>query len=413
MISPVVPNHSGTGTEKRGAAHLHALARNCRVHLIIFADAASLKEPLLESLRTICQTVVVVPVPWITSPLWRKIRIPLFATISEIIRPTMTYMTPSDAQIRTGIAGLDVTGFDTVFCFRIVSALIFDRMKRLTSITAKQKIVDFDDIELISIRRALEFSQDGFELELIQKISAWRFERNENRLLRTYDDVLVCSDLDKKILQKKALPATVHALPNSVPLQPITPPLTERDTLHILFVGLMRYGPNRDGAVWFCREILPLIRKQSKARCRLSIVGFDPPDQVQAMAKEIEDVAVTGGVESVAPYYDDCDLVIAPIRFGGGTRIKILEAMSYQKPVVTTTIGAEGIDIEDGLNIMIGDSPESFASACVTLLESASRRHAMGQKGRKCIEEKYSAGVVSDTLNRILHTSICERTRPG
>lgn len=402
MISPVVPNHSGTGTEKRGATHLDALARNCRVHLIIFADATSLKEPLLESLRAICQTLVVVPVPWVASPLWRKIRIPLFAAVSEFIRPTTHYMMPSDAQMRRGIAGLDITGFDAVFCFRIVSALIFDRMQRFTSITAKRKIVDFDDIESISIRRGLEYSQGGFELDLIQKIAAWRFERNENRLLRTYDDVLICSDLDKKILQQKALPATVHALPNSVPLQPITPPPPERDTLHILFVGLIAYGPNRDGILWFCREILPLIRKHANTRCRLSIVGLNPPGEVQALAEEIDDVAVTGYVESVRPYYDDCDLVIAPIRFGGGTRIKILEAMSFQKPVVATTIGAEGIDIEDGRNIMIGDSPESFASACVTLLESASRRHAMGQEGRKCIEEKYSADVVAGRLNRIL-----------
>ncbi|MFZ5932162.1 MAG: glycosyltransferase family 4 protein [Pseudomonadota bacterium] len=283
-----------------------------------------------------------------------------------------------------------------------MSAKTFDRMKRLSSIAARRKIVDFDDIESINIKRALEFSQNGFELDLIQKIAAWRFERAENRLLRTYDDVLVCSDLDKKTLQKKALPATIHALPNSVPLQPVMPPLQARDTLHILFVGLMHYGPNRDGAIWFCKEILPLIRKQSKARCRLWIVGYGPPGDVAALAEEFDDVVVTGGVESVAPYYDDCDLVIAPIRFGGGTRIKILEAMSYQKPVVTTMIGAEGIDIKDGLNIMIGDSPESFASACVSLLESASLRHTMGQEGRKCIEEKYSAGVVSDTLNRIL-----------
>ena len=198
--------------------------------------------------------------------------------------------------------------------------------------------------------------------------------------------------------------ATLHALPNSVPLQPVTPPLPARDTLHILFVGLMHYGPNRDGALWFCKEILPLIRKQSKARCRLSIVGYGPPDEVVALAEEFDDVVVTGGVESVAPYYDDCDLVIAPIRFGGGTRIKILEAMSYQKPTVTTTIGAEGIDIKDGLNIMIGDSPESFARACVTLLENPGLRHTMGQEGRKCIEEKYSAEVVADTLNKILHT---------
>ena len=401
MISPIVPDHSGTGLHKRGAAHLNALARNCRVHLIIFADPPSMKEPLLESLRTLCQTVVLVPVTQIHNPLWKKINIPLFAVISEIIRPTIQYTRPSGAQIRQGITGLDRTDFDAVFCFSMVSTLIFDRMKQFISITAKRKIVDFNDIESISLGRALEYNQHGFEIGLIQKITALRYKRIENRLLRTYDDVLVCSDLDKNILQKKALPATVHTLPNSVSLQPVMPPMPERDTLHILFVGLIAYGPNRDGILWFCRDILPLIRKQAKTRCRVSIVGPYPPAEVQALA-EIEDVVVTGYVESVKPYYDDCDLVIAPIRFGGGTRIKILEAMSFQKPVVATTIGAEGIDIEDGRNIMIGDSLESFAGACVALLESASRRHAMGQEGRKCIEEKYSAEVVAGRLNQIL-----------
>jgi len=229
-----------------------------------------------------------------------------------------------------------------------------------------------------------------------------RIKKIENDLLRTYQDVLVCSDLDKKLLQSRSPQAVIHVIPNSVPLQPVSPPLKDRHMLHILFVGLMNYGPNGDGALWFCKEILPLIRKQSKARCRLSIVGYSPPNEVMALAKEFDDVIVTGGVESVAPYYDDCDLVIAPIRFGGGTRIKILEAMSYQKPVVSTTIGTEGIDIEDGRNILLADTPDAFARACVTLLESAALRQRLGREGRKRLEEKYSESVVSEKLNRIL-----------
>ncbi len=399
MITPCAPDENGSGTFKRAAAHLKTLCGIYRVHLLIFTHDPVIPESRLEWLKSQCVSVVIIPSTKLDP---RGPSLPPKATMEEIFNSELYSGLPSDNWLLRAVNKLGMTGFDAIFCFRISSALLLNRMQRVTSISARRKIVDFDDIESISKKRAAKFVKMGIEIAVINKIIYWRLQKIENDLLRTYQDVLVCSDLDKKLLQSRGSKAAIHAIPNSIALQPVTPPLQERDTLHILFVGIMSYAPNEDGVIWFCREILPLIRNQTKCRLRVSLVGYHPPHKVADLAKEIDDVTVTGGVESVAPYYKDCDLVIAPIRFGAGTRIKILEAMSFQKPVVSTTIGAEGIDIEDGLNIMIGDSPESFASACVTLLENTSRRLAMGQQGRKCIEEKYSAEVVAGRLEQIL-----------
>lgn len=397
MITPWVPDENGSGAHKRAAAHLKALTRNYRVHLLIFTNRSEIPASHLEWLGSLCVSVVIIPVPEAVRPAG----IPPKAIIRELLQSQLYRELPGGIWLPRALNDLGATSFDAVFFFRISSALLLNRMLRLTSISTRRKIVDFDDIESISKKRSEKFVKAGTELAIVNKIIYMRLKKIENDLLRTYQDVLVCSDLDKKLLQSRSAQAVIHAIPNSVPLAPIVPPDPERPILHILFVG-SGHAPNRDGILWFCGDILPLIRKQSQLRCRLSIVGVDPGAEVLALAK-LDDVIVTGGVESVAPYYNDCDLVIAPIRFGAGTRIKILEAMSYQKPVVTTVIGAEGIEIEDGRNILLADSPQDFARACIALLENRGLRLRIGEEGRKCVEEKYSAQVVADRLNQILH----------
>ena len=144
----------------------------------------------------------------------------------------------------------------------------------------------------------------------------------------------------------------------------------------MLFVGTLGYGPNQDGIVWFCNEILPRIRASSSRKVKLAIVGFNPPAEVKAL-ESAGDIVVTGGVESVAPYYRESDIVIAPIRYGSGTRIKILEAMSHRRPVISTTLGAEGIEVTPGENIMIGDTPEAFAASCLELIQNMRQRRTL------------------------------------
>ena len=166
-------------------------------------------------------------------------------------------------------------------------------------------------------------------------------------------------------------------------------------------MGSLGYGPNQDGIVWFCSEILPRIRKSSSRNVKLTIVGFNPPAEVRAL-ESAGDIVVTGGVESVAPYYRDSDIVIAPIRYGSGTRIKILEAMSHRRPVISTTLGAEGIDVRPGADIMICDTPEAFAASCLELIQDGGRRRSIAQLGRRLIEEKYSDRTIAAAVNKAI-----------
>jgi|GEM_PF-2381342 len=404
MISPWIPDKTGFGSQKRCAMHLSVIASLYRVHLIIFTHTPINSAALPESIKAICASIQIIPVAPPHSPSG-IFRLPLAATLREFVQPSLYRINTTDDALRKAVDALHITKFHIAFCFRIPSAVLLGRLMQLTSISAERTVVDFDDIESISLSRAQKFTHDGFEKAIISKIYLRRLIKFENYLLQTYDDVLVCSDDDRKVIQNRDHRATIHTIPNSVPLQPAPQVLQDRDVLNILFVGIMTYGPNRDGVIWFCRDILPLIRNQTKIRCGVSLVGFDPQADIQALAS-LDSVIVTGGVESVRPYYENCDLVIAPIRYGAGTRIKILEAMSFQKPVVSTTIGAEGIDVEDGRNILLGDNPDAFARACVELLESAAMRQSMGREGRKCVEEKYSESVVAEKLNQLLTSQL-------
>jgi len=263
--------------------------------------------------------------------------------------------------------------------------------------------VDYDDIESVVHVRSNAFASDskGFEQGFIEKIMLWRLKKTENNFLRSFQDVLVCSEQDKQTLELRNPLAKIHAVPNSVPLEAIQENNRNNEEFNILFVGTMSYGPNEDGILWFCNEILPLIREKTKIALSLYIVGFNPPQSVRDLEK-IENVTVTGGVDSVAPYYQESDIVVAPIRYGGGTRIKILEAMGFQRPVVSTTMGAEGINIRHGHNILIADTPEDFAKCCVELMENDTCRQDISVKARKCIEKEYSDIVIGQKLRRII-----------
>ena len=139
----------------------------------------------------------------------------------------------------------------------------------------------------------------------------------------------------------------------------------------------MSYPPNAHGAQFLANEIFPLIRKQIKQELRLFIVGFNPTAQVKALARD-NDIEVTGGVDSVQPYYAAADVVVAPLCSGGGTRIKILEAAAHNRPIVATTIGAEGIEFVKDQEILVADDAQSFADKVIEVLadENAAQRIA-------------------------------------
>jgi glycosyltransferase involved in cell wall biosynthesis len=169
----------------------------------------------------------------------------------------------------------------------------------------------------------------------------------------------------------------------------------------LLFVGFMRYGPNIDAVRFLHREIVPILRSACREPFTLSLVGMNPPAWMRDLGRE-PGIEVTGRVDSVEPYYRRAAIAVCPIRYGGGTRIKILEAMSFGRPVVATTVGAEGIDAEPGRDILIADTPRAFAEACLGLLRDPALRESIGASGRALVERSYAEPVVAAHLHALL-----------
>src|SRR5262249_29744308 len=156
----------------------------------------------------------------------------------------------------------------------------------------------------------------------------------------------------------------------------------------IVFTALMNYPPNIDAASWFCDEILPIVRSRHP-EVSFKIVGDKPSPRVLALGKR-KGVRVTGRVPDIRPYLADSLALVVPLRSGGGTRLKILEAMAMARPVVSTCLGAEGLEITGGVNILLADTPEKFAEHIFALLAAPQLGRRLGSMGRNLVETKYN-----------------------
>jgi glycosyltransferase involved in cell wall biosynthesis len=307
---------------------------------------------------------------------------------------------PSDSAFEQAKYIALAEAYDKVFCFRIRAALAFLELDRRFPLCFDRTIVDFDDIESFAIARSLSYLKKklGREETVVRRIRVERLRRIEDRLLKLFDSTIVCSATDRDILASRVPGVNIKVIRNCVRLGEV-PARSGSDGVHrVLFVGTMNYKPNIDAVRWFCNHIWGKMRAAASQPSVLSIVGHRPPAEVLALA-EIDGVRVVGSVEDVRPYYEESDIVVAPIRFGSGTRIKIVEAMSMAKPVVATTVGAEGLEVVAGRDILIADTEERFAEACVALLNDSSFRMRIGIAARKCIEAKYAEeAAVSELL---------------
>jgi glycosyltransferase involved in cell wall biosynthesis len=176
-------------------------------------------------------------------------------------------------------------------------------------------------------------------------------------------------------------------------------PLPQEDVFPaLLFIGDMSYVPCVDAMLYFCREVLPRIRNVV-SEVELWIVGKDPLPEVARLGNN--GVHVTGQVDSVMPYYERSTVCVVPLRAGGGTRLKILEAMALGRPVVSTTIGCEGLDVVDGEHLLIADSPERFVEKTVRLLEDRMLYRHIATNGRQLVVARYDWDVIARQLMQV------------
>jgi polysaccharide biosynthesis protein PslH len=227
-----------------------------------------------------------------------------------------------------------------------------------------------------------------------------RFERDA---LRRFDLVLAVSNADADTFERLypgALRSPAHVVQTGVDTQFFQPLGTSVRPAHMVFTGSMDWLPNEDGMQWFVRDILPLVRRDEPA-ATLSIIGRSPTPAVRRLAEQ-PGIEVTGRVDDVRPHVAAGAVYVVPLRIGGGTRLKIFEAMAMAKAVVSTTVGAEGLPVTHDRDVVIADDPARFASEIVRLVRDTDGRQRIEQEARRLVVEKYDWSAVAQDFEEAL-----------
>ena len=229
-----------------------------------------------------------------------------------------------------------------------------------------------------------------------------RMERFERQECRRFDRVVAVSRADAETIERDYGVANVADVPTGVDTEYFRPAgRAQREMHNLVFTGSMDWLPNEDGINWFVDSVLPRIH-QRLPDVTLTIVGRNPPPRIQQLAKQDSRLRVTGSVPDVRPYIEGAAVFVVPLRVGGGTRLKIYEALAMERPLVSTTIGAEGLPLEPGQHLLIADDPDAFAGAVLSLLADPSGGIRMGQASADYIREHFGWDAAADAFSRII-----------
>jgi sugar transferase (PEP-CTERM/EpsH1 system associated) len=291
---------------------------------------------------------------------------------------------------------LSATRFDLTVCDFIFPAPLIDWQ------SPPSKILFTHNVEAQVWERHYKIASNP-----IVKLACWLESRALARAERHYvqlaDYVLTVSENDRSAFLPYLDPARISVIPTGVDtdyFRPYPPPQQPNTTV---FTGSMDWMPNEDGVAYFVEQILPLIHRESPETLFWA-VGRRPPRRLQALASD--HVVVTGAVEDIRPYLGKAAVCVVPLRSGSGTRIKIFEAMAMGKAVVSTTMGAEGLPVRHGENIILADGPQEFARQVVALLRDPQRCLQLGAAARKLVEENYGWPAVAAHFDRIMQALV-------
>lgn len=225
----------------------------------------------------------------------------------------------------------------------------------------------------------------------------------EKRYVQAADHVLAVSENDRAAFLEFVGPERVTVIQTGVDTEYFQPSSEPERAGSTVFTGTMDWLPNEDGVAYYAEKIFPLILREVP-EASFWVVGRRPPRRIQALASEA--VTVTGAVEDIRPYLAKGAVCVVPLRSGSGTRIKIFEAMAAGKAVVSTTLGAEGLPVTHGENIILADDPADFARLVVDLLRDGERRTALGRAARRLVEENYGWPAVAAHFDEVMQAVV-------
>jgi len=358
------------------------LARDHEVSIVTYHEGNGLGDP--GGLEPFCKRVVLVP---------RDVE-------RKRVRQMLSLCSTRSFQIRSHASrameqAIRETALETGVDVILVE---FSQMAGLRFPPGIPLVVDEHNVEYDLLLRMAQRDAMSFR-KLFNLLEALKFRREERAFLQRADRALATSERDAQLLEKLAPGLSTAVVTNGVDTGYFHRPSGPRRKNHAVFVGATHYFPNEDGVLFFVQEVLPLIRRQVP-EFTFSVVGGQPPPAILEL--ESECVRVTGFVDDVRPHIWEASVFVVPLRMGGGTRFKVVEALAAETPVVSTSLGAEGIPAQHGRDLLLADTPEAFAEEVVRVLGDPAQAQSLQEHGLTFVKERYDWEVVGRTLEQAL-----------
>lgn len=380
FVSPIAPYPQDIGVRIRIHNMLTAAAQVGDVDFVGYAvdpteDGWPSRE-MMDTLSSLCQSVRICPSPLCREKVGKHQSLKVLWHYA-LSRTPVTYADFAREPLVTLVEPL-------AFCADLiwVERLYVAHWLRKYS---DKMIVDIDDLESVKLQRQLELEPAAFFRWALSRQQR-KLEQFERRAGNDFTRLVICSQQDKSFWPEP-IRNRIWVAPNGADERLFDYPRYPKEKNRLVFVGMLAYWPNEDAVLYFCREILPLIMRELPD-VTLWIVGKDPPKSLLDL-RDGERVHVVANVPDIAPYVQQSMLSVVPLRVGGGTRLKILESLALGTPVVSSTVGAEGLDLEDGKQLVLADTPDVFAAHVVALLRNPGRYKSLIEAGEAAVRRKY------------------------
>ena len=382
FVTPSLPSPLGTGTMLRAAVTLEALSKRFQVH-VLNLNVWSWGSGMPSFVESHAASYAVPPAG------------------GDVETSTL---------LQEYFPGVE---FAAIHTFKLVMARVTVGMLAGRSGPRPYLVLDLDDDECARSSGMLALMERDDDLPTLKRARADHAQLRmlERMMAPRFNAVCLAGIDDCPVLGARYPTVAVHHLPNAIALagnsggHAASP---ARDAVaKLLFVGALYYAPNADGICYFVEQVLPLLQEMLDIPISLRAVGADPLRRVTALA-HTRGVTIHPNVPSVVPFYEAADLCIVPLRAGSGTRIKILEAFSLRRPVVSTRLGAEGLDLVDGEHLLLADEPEEMARACVRLLTDRELRDRMVDSAYAWVARNHSLANVEAAMETIYRPVLAE-----
>jgi len=373
VVTPYLPWPADTGGKLRSYYLIRGLAQQAETDLYTVCYGPP---PDPQPLAAFCRRVEVIP---LQPPL---VRWPVIRALSQRLPRSVTYFRTAEsmATIREKLAG----HYDLLVADEISMApylLDLPGQEATPKIVMRQKI---DYLHYAEVAAHRPWNQD----KVLDWLEAERLQRFEYATMPRFHGAVVCSQEDARVAAQQGPKLPIDIIVNGADTEFFTPMRQPDPDPTLLLIGTMHYYPNIDATLYFFETMYPALQ-QAVPKLKVLIVGHLPPPEIQALGK-LPGVTVTGSVPDVRPYLARSWALAVPLRLGGGTRLKIVEAMASGVPVVSTTVGAQGLAATDGQQLLVADTPEQFVQKTVRLLQDAQLREQLAQQGADLVQKAYS-----------------------